>query len=202
MKNKLSIVIYNFGAAILLSLWGTILLGWPILLVMMIAQRTNKLIHLSLFGALKNYSQLMSYLINPVSDKLQMSDLQSSLNGLIHFKDCKNLFSIALMLGCIWLFIFLYFEIWKKKKIVSLPHSYTICLLLLPLIVVPFSMGNFTNLFILFHRAIFTNNNWLFNPDTDPIILILTEEFFAACSATFLLIYELYFVRLLIKKGR
>lgn len=94
MKNKLSIVIYNFGAAILLSLWGTILLSWPILLVMMIAQRTNKLIHLSLFGALKNYSQLMSYLINPVSDKLQMSDLQSSLNGLIHLMMIVKIFLV------------------------------------------------------------------------------------------------------------
>ncbi|MDK7326346.1 lipoprotein intramolecular transacylase Lit, partial [Lactobacillus mulieris] len=54
--------------------------------------------------------------------------------------------------------------------------------------------------FVTFHHMIFHNNNWLFNPLTDPIINVLTEGFFAACFSIFGIIYELYFARFLLNK--
>lgn len=65
--------------------------------------------------------------------------------------------------------------------------------MILPVIVLPFALMNFDEFFISFHHLLFNNNDWLFNPTTDPIINVLTEEFFAGCFAIGGIIYELYF---------
>lgn len=36
----------------------------------------------------------------------------------------------------------------------------------------------FDQFFILFHQILFRNDNWLFNPQTDPVIYILPPELF------------------------
>ena len=72
--------------------------------------------------------------------------------------------------------------------------------MILPVVVLPFALANFDTFFITFHKIIFNNNNWLFDPTTDPIINILTEDFFAACFAVAGMIYELYFAHFLVRK--
>lgn len=39
---------------------------------------------------------------------------------------------------------------------------------------------DFNSFFITFHQVLFQNNDWLFNPETDPVIKLLPESFFAA----------------------
>ena len=55
------------------------------------------------------------------------------------------------------------------------------------LIVAPFILSsgfiiNFKKTFTLFHKIFFNNNYWLFDSNTDPIILILPEHFFMLCG--------------------
>ena len=78
--------------------------------------------------------------------------------------------------------------------------KYLFELAVIPVVVVPFAVANFDTFFVTFHHMIFHNNNWLFNPLTDPIINVLTEGFFAACFSIFGIIYELYFARFLLNK--
>src|SRR5699024_8926322 len=41
---------------------------------------------------MKNYAQMMDYLINPFNWHFQLSDFASSAAGRLHFQDCKKLF--------------------------------------------------------------------------------------------------------------
>ena len=72
--------------------------------------------------------------------------------------------------------------------------------MILPIVVLPFALTNFDSFFRAFHTLIFHNSNWLFDPETDPVINVLTEGFFAACFAVGGVIYELYFARFLLDK--
>jgi integral membrane protein (TIGR01906 family) len=48
---------------------------------------------------------------------------------------------------------------------------------------------NFDRFFIVFHEMLFRNQDWLFDPATDPIINVLPEGFFMLC---FLLAFGLF----------
>ena len=42
---------------------------------------------------------------------------------------------------------------------------------------------NWERFFIGFHKLMFSNDYWLFDPARDPVILILPDEFFFHCAA-------------------
>jgi uncharacterized membrane protein len=62
------------------------------------------------------------------------------------------------------------------------------------------AVTNFDSFFVIFHHILFNNSDWLFDPNTDPIINVLTEGFFASCFAVAGVIYELYFAEKLLRK--
>lgn len=41
---------------------------------------------------------------------------------------------------------------------------------------------NWQTVFVLFHRIVFNNNYWIFDPATDPVITILPDAFFMHCA--------------------
>lgn len=51
---------------------------------------------------------------------------------------------------------------------------------------------DFDHWFVLFHQAFFNNNYWIFNPVTDPIINVLTDNFFTICFVFLFGLLELY----------
>jgi integral membrane protein (TIGR01906 family) len=54
----------------------------------------------------------------------------------------------------------------------------------LPAVFGIYAITDFNRAFVLFHKVFFPGkSNWLFDPNTDQIINILPEEFFAACGA-------------------
>ncbi|HCM13569.1 MAG TPA: TIGR01906 family membrane protein, partial [Lachnospiraceae bacterium] len=47
---------------------------------------------------------------------------------------------------------------------------------------------DFDTSFVIFHKLLFFNNNdWLFNPVTDPVINILPETYFLHCALAIIL---------------
>ena len=54
-------------------------------------------------------------------------------------------------------------------------------------------MMGFDRFFILFHETFFNNDDWLFNPATDPIINVLPEQFFMHSFILFFILIELFF---------
>ena len=51
-------------------------------------------------------------------------------------------------------------------------------LILLPMILMLPIVLNFSGSFVLFHKIMFDNDYWIFDPSLDPVINILPEEFF------------------------
>ncbi len=192
-------VLYHFLFAVSTSIVGAIIASWPLLLVFIIVQKTYQTVHLSVMRVMHNYNQLLWYLIWPFKNKLKMDDLPTSADAAEHFADCKRLFLIAIVVFIVCIIM----AIWSKRKkssLLELNRTWALIFLILPIAVLPFALTNFDSFFIAFHHIFFSNSNWLFNPDTDPIIDVLTEGFFAACFAVAGIIYELYFAEKLLRK--
>ncbi len=49
----------------------------------------------------------------------------------------------------------------------------------MPLLLTVPILLNFEKSFIIFHKLLFRNDYWVFNPNLDPVINILPEEFFS-----------------------
>ena len=52
----------------------------------------------------------------------------------------------------------------------------------LPLLIGLACAIDFNRIFVLFHQIVFNNDDWLFSPTEDPIILFLPERFFMQCA--------------------
>ena len=62
-----------------------------------------------------------------------------------------------------------------------------------PIVLGFFMAIGFDRFFILFHETIFNNEDWLFNPATDPIINVLPEQFVMHSFILFFVLIELFF---------
>ena len=147
----------------------------------------------------KNYDELMNYLNNRKVSTLSMSDFKSSEEGLIHFKEVKKLFSlnytinVISLLGSSIFLIYLFINgIVKKLK------RPLIILFLCPIILTSILLLNFDRAFTMFHKIFFRNDYWLFDPDLDPIINILPQEFFMHSFIFIIILIELFVLILLV----
>lgn len=202
MKRNVNLInlLYHLLFAISSSVIGAIILSWPLLIIFMLVQKTNETIHMSIFKVMHNYSQLLWYLVWPFKTKLKMDNLPTSVNAAEHFADCKRLFLLAILVFIVCLITAFIAKKQKNKAWLRLDKSWALIFLILPIVILPFAITNFDSFFVTFHHLFFSNSNWLFDPQTDPIIDVLTEGFFAACFAVAGIIYELYFASKLLHK--
>lgn len=52
-------------------------------------------------------------------------------------------------------------------------------------IMIVLMLHNFDRFFVIFHQVLFHNQDWLFDPNTDPIINVLPTTFFEQCFILF-----------------
>lgn len=139
---------------------------------------------------LKNYTELMRYLnyiwVNPLS----MSDFPVSESGAFHFYEVKRLFQLnysVLFITAVPSILFLKKSLkegtfWQLIR----PFSY----LLIGLITLLIFMGAaFDTFFVKFHEVFFNNDDWLFDPITDPIITVLPQDYFMHCFILFFILF-------------
>ncbi len=130
----------------------------------------------------RNYDALIEYCSPFFTDSLKFPDFAASESGLFHFEEVKVIFNFIYMCGLACLFIYIPISIYKiKKKSYSFIKVSAATAILLPAIAAALCAINFNKLFIRFHEIVFNNDDWLFNYKTDPVILILPEEFFMHC---------------------
>lgn len=55
-----------------------------------------------------------------------------------------------------------------------------------------FLVTDFEDFFVKFHEMLFRNSDWMFDPETDPIILALPAEFFMACFILFIILFVIF----------
>lgn len=137
-----------------------------------------------------NYNALIDYnLAIGGTDRLEFPDFPMSEHGRIHFEEVKVIFVWIQYLCWIMGLLFLVGSIWKLKR-----HEYRFLKSLAIMTwVIPAVLGTLIALFwdqvfVIFHKIFFANDYWLFDPVTDPVILILPDEFFAHCAVAILLL--------------
>ncbi|KRM71580.1 TIGR01906 family membrane protein [Lacticaseibacillus brantae] len=150
-----------------------------------------------------NYTQLMGYLTLPWVEPLKMSNFPVSANGAHHFADVKHLFLLALAVFIVsapitWSYLR---TLHARKMWWQLVRPFQIGAFI-PVIFAGAFMINFDQFFIAFHKVLFRNSDWLFDPNTDPIINVLPESFFMACFIVALGIFEVVMIWGIVKGRR
>lgn len=131
----------------------------------------------------ENYNYIISYVEGNYSDNFSMPSIPSSSSGKEHFKEVRNILK-SVRLIMIFLFVFSALGIFicsKEHKNSYLKWSgiELAAITLIPLLI---SLITFNKLFNAFHRTLFSNTNWIFDPKYDPVILILPEKYFMHCA--------------------
>lgn len=192
MKIKLqavSSVLFLLSAAVL----ATIYLAWLLYPLEIQLLGLEKVVYMKAEEILYNYNILLNYLTNPLQRVLAMPSFSSSFSGLHHFEQVKFLFHFAqgvflLTLPVFWAF----FKNVLQKGYGILFRKLYLWMALLPIVIGGLGvMIGFNAFFTLFHQILFAGDStWLFNPNTDPVIYILPEEFFLHCFILFFILYE------------
>lgn len=144
---------------------------------------------------LANFDQLMAYLNRPWIKTLQLNDFPVSASGAFHFYEVKKLFllnyGILLISGICSIFYLRHLK--KTKRFWTLYQPFQI-IAALPIVIAFLMAVNFDQFFVMFHQVFFRNNDWIFNPATDPIINVLPETFFLHCFILFFVLLEIFFI--------
>lgn len=140
-----------------------------------------------------NYDILIDYnLVTKRIDTLEFPTFPMSEQGRIHFEEVKHIFVVIQYLFVITGGFFGLGILWmrKTKEYTSLKWlavlTFTVPAILGILIGVCWEQ-----VFVLFHKIFFRNDYWLFDPVTDPVILILPDIFFAHCAIVILAVIVL-----------
>lgn len=128
---------------------------------------------------LKDYGRIIAYLQLPSIQQLQLASLPISPTALHHFRDVKRLFLLneGIMLIATPLLIW---ELRRQKRQNQLWRLILPFQMMFILLVFGSFMAwtNFDSYFIQFHYLFFNNMDWVFEPQIDPIILLMPASFF------------------------
>lgn len=138
---------------------------------------------------LKNYDVLIAYNnVRSKMDELEFLDFPMSEQGRIHFQEVKQIFVViqygAMVTGV--LFVLLLIRQLRRRNYMCLRLTALITLTVPALIGILAALF-WDKVFVLFHRIFFRNDFWLFDPDTDPIIWILPDQYFFHCALVIVL---------------
>lgn len=129
-----------------------------------------------------NYYILLEYLHSPFVSELNFPDFPSSVSGLFHFYEVKRLFYLnygVLFVSGIGTIFYLR-KLFKNNRLYILVRPFQIAKWAPPILLVLLAIS-FDMMFVIFHQLLFNNDAWIFNPQTDPIITVLPQQFFMYC---------------------
>lgn len=137
------------------------------------------LLGLSASELIADYGNVIKYIQLPTQRVLELRYLPIAPSAVHHFEDVRHLILLneAVMVGSLPLLVF---GLKKQKRQNQLWRLILPFQMLFILLLFSGFMGitNFDVLFIKFHYLFFSNMDWLFDPRTTPIILLMPEKFF------------------------
>lgn len=144
---------------------------------------------------MNNFDKLMMYLNNPFVHTLKLPDFPVSESGAFHFYEVKRLFLLCygILIVTILPSILFIRQLIKRDRIWRLIRPFQWGMMI-PALLAGMMVLWFDQFFIAFHGVFFNNDDWLFDPVTDPIINVLPEEFFMHSFILFFIILELLFL--------
>lgn len=131
----------------------------------------------------QNYDALIDYNGLFYRGALNFPSLPMSESGRVHFAEVKNIFDALQVLAIISTIVsaVCIFVKGKKrqKRFLLLSGIFSVAI---PLLVGILVAVNWESFFVLFHKIVFRNDYWIFDPAFDPVITILPSAFFMHCA--------------------
>lgn len=129
------------------------------------------------------YTQIGLKVMDYIRGQNQLEQNIFSLQAQIHLMEVKNLFSIVLVtnLFCVLVVLMTFSLLFLKKEINLIKYAlfYSSVLTLAVILTVSvFTYINFYFWFLMFHRILFSDNLWLFEPN-DILVKIFPAQFFS-----------------------
>lgn len=185
-----SLMIAIITLAIALTIWAI-----PLFKFSLHQLNVPERVGMSFERIVENYRILLHYLHSPWINQLSLPDFPVSASGAFHFYEVKLLFYLNYVL----LFLSTISSYFYLRKLKEIQGFWRLRRIFKIAIVIPFLLIfvlaiDFDWLFVKFHEITFNNDAWLFNPTTDPIINVLTQEFFMYSFALFFLLIEISFI--------
>ena len=147
------------------------------------------------------FDDVMDFLLK--GTEFRTGDLLWSESGKTHFADCKVLFYLDLWIfavtGALLLAVFWAFRRKKQRPARPAGHGPSFWAGVLILVLFggfgAFAASDFDRAFTVFHKIFFPGKtNWVFDPRTDQIILVMPEEFFRNCAILIAALLALFVV--------
>ena len=136
-----------------------------------------------------NYNALIDYNSPFFHGDLVFPTLSSSPTGLSHFAEVKVLFQyfyLAFVVTLVGLIAVVFYQ--RKKRQYQYLHTSSITAIVLPVITLLGCSINFEASFTFLHKVFFRNDDWIFDPVTDPIITLLPSQFFLQCAIVIIIV--------------
>lgn len=147
----------------------------------------------------RNYSQLIDYNLLFGAKTLTLPDFPMSVSGHAHFQEVQGIFKLIQILAWTLLPVTLLLSLLSKKlRAYGWMKAAAITVFVLIAAVTAGLLLDGRGALILFHRILFRNENWLFDPKTDPIIRILPQEVFVSAGIVIALLMAIGAVVLLL----
>lgn len=152
-----------------------------------------------------NYDILIDYNLVWGPETLEMPNFPMSEGGRIHFEEVKVIFVACQYAAVFGLLAFLSRILWQKKRGDGdyrwLRWTGWVALAIVAAVGSLVAV-NWDLAFVLMHKILFNNDLWLFDWRTDPVILILPDEFFMHCGILIMVLVVAFVVgcRVLAKK--
>lgn len=192
MKNKILTAVFGVAVALFIL---TFSIGLPIYIRPFYYSHIDALEWPPRFGwsyetVKAAYDEMITYCTLPFTE-FGTGELRYSESGASHFADCKGLFMLNIFAFVISGVIIVTLFILKKAGVFKLlkPCGFDVTffsavgLLGVFGVIALLASADFSTAFTVFHTIFFPGkDNWLFNPNTDQIILILPKEFFMNCA--------------------
>ena len=127
-----------------------------------------------------NYNILIDYQSIFYRGDLLLPDFIMSETGRIHFVEVKRIFEVIQVLFIVTGLASLFILIKQKHEIIYLKLA-SILTIAIPSIIGLLASIDFDVAFVVFHKIFFRNDYWIFDYRTDPVIMILPQDFFMHC---------------------
>ncbi|MGL5347817.1 MAG: TIGR01906 family membrane protein [Peptostreptococcaceae bacterium] len=126
-----------------------------------------------------NYDYLIDYNLSKSVDNFEMPTITSSPEGKIHFEEVRDIFQNLNKIGIICFIISIIgIAINIKNKDIQFLSTTSKALISIPLVLALPIIIDFDRSFVIFHKLMFSNDYWIFDPELDPVINMLPQEFF------------------------
>ncbi len=125
-------------------------------------------------------SHLVNYLWIFNRSPLHLDHFTMSQTGIIHFAEVKvfvDIIQVVWIVTTVGLIYSIKQHIFKEKYVCLLKETALSTYGMIATFALV-GMVAFDELFVLFHKIVFRNDYWIFNRQTDPVIMILPQEFF------------------------